>query len=827
MKKIIFSIVIFIISITSWSFSFFWDKIPALDVKLTWFEKNEDIVFWSVLSNNKKEDKIIKVWNYLFITLQENSIFRLDDLNLWEVLSWSVVVESLFNFEVKSLNSSVNLLRSSVHIKNYLDRTKYIPIYWVSDVKYENNIVWISNNYSIIIENSKRNYSNIFSLLEKSSYKYMQTTWKTKSNLDFKQNSIFSGFWSDYYEPLIFFNDKIEKKNYFDKLTNLNECIEFLNKSNTSNWFNDEEAKSYTKTKEKCFKAEILSDDSIFDSIYNSVISVNNIKNRYDLIELLNKAKKPSYKTSLEDNAKYLSEALVQSNNNFAVLLANKISTALKSNEKFSLEALERVFIIVDAVLNTNILYIDNQYIDLRWLLEDKILQQAWNDTVLIAENLSTFHFKFFEKILSEKRYDLMDYVFEKRIFFGIEKQQLDIAKIYDDFVMKTKIIHQAYIISKMDIHWVSDKWWTIEIAEAQQTKEDRITSMIKNFVDLEPRQTNTFNYDDIKSRFSENGLVIDKDNILSHMKSWNTFTISDIKIGDSVIMLDYDYLDDAVYNIKIINSDSCDAIEWSLSLRGLKRMMASKLEPEYIDTSIASIFGSAPKKKEFSYDWLLEKELVRKYLESIEIAVNVEDIIKENGNVFNIKKASVLYKWEQNIDFSFNITLEDWRVSNVKMLADDKQQMFTNVSYAKNLWWIVKKTFDIMEARSENKSKMLIDLTDFAIKDNDIKIDSLSKDWFSIIWMWLDKVWTWEINWTYYAEKELFSTVAYRLNDINVAWTWWITLFAFKSSVSDITSQAIEKLEKEASRKSEFLRRLIDYMNIPDELINWDWIWK
>ena len=823
MKKLILSIIIFTISTLPLFLYYSESSLQMIDIELIWVAWQSDVLFWNII-NSWNENKLIKVSDNLVINLHPDSSFILNNMNSWELLKWSMTIDSLFDFDIKSLSSSAHLSRSSLYIKNLWDKTRYVSFTWISNIEYGKLLIGLSNNYWISIDETNES-SDVFSLLKSSSYKNIPIKDQKSINLSYQWNMFIRDLFSNSIESLLFFDKKKDKIKYNEKIQKYETCSDYIKNLNLIDGYYEESSKNYATIKKLCFLSGIVSDNIIFEAVKRDVLVIKDLKSRYSVAEMLMKTKKRSFKMEIEDNIQYLNESLENANMSFASALIEKLKKQIETERNIPLDRLIRAYVSIDAIAHMNTFIVDKNFMQIRWNLEDKILGLAWESKVDFSSALSDFHFHFSKTLLSKQRYDIIDYTLERRVFFDIEKGSSQIAKIYNDFIDKTKILHQAYVVYKREWHWAAEEQDAIEIASEQQIKEDKIKKLIKSFDKIEKRTTNTFNYDLIKNKFSRYNLSINKEDIIAHIKSWNTFSIKNIRFANFTLELDYDYKNNTVFNTKIYYKDRCDEIIWSINLSKLSMAIALKTKPRLINTKVASIFTNT-KEKEFSYEEFLEKELVKKYLESLDIYADPADMIKIDENVFMVNRAYIEYQDGINVDFSFVVALTSWEVAELKLLWSESQQIFAEANYAKNLPWIIKRTHEIMNIRNKNDKKATLALAEFGIMPTDLSIDSLARDWFIVKSSWDSKVWKWKIDWIYFAEKELFSSIEYSINDIIEIWTW-INLFKLKENISEIAIMETERINKEEEDKKELIKRFIDYMNVPDELINWDWIWN
>ena len=798
------------------------NKIPEVNMSITSKYEDSDIILWETIVSND-EEKLIKIWTHLVITLHPNSIFKLKNIDSWELFKWSMTIDSNFDFLVRSWKSQSKLLRSSLFIKKLDNKTKIVSLKWISNITIYNKTFWLSNNYWVSLDEKDIYNWNHFEILEKSAYWNVPVNKLIDNNLEFNSPKY---IWKidNISESFIFFDKKRENKKIINVYNKYNNCLNILDDLNILDNFKNEKSKKYSSVRQHCINEDLLKEENLASNLYKHLSSIDNLEYRYDLLKLFNTIKNKKTTLTLEQITKLLNESIEKSDVYLAWFFITELKSQIKNKKNISLQILLNTFINVDALSSKNIFIVNRELIETRWLLEDLILKQSNKQNNQYIWGLSDFHFIFAQNLLSEKKYKLLDYIFEKRIFFDIEKKWMTISKSYNDFINKTKILRQAYLLSKKWIHTSAfdQKTEMIKMAASKQKNEDKISTLINEFKTIKKRASNTFNYNLIKDRFANHWINIQKSNISAHIKSWNTFTINDISLNNEKYILEYNFEKNTVDNIKKNDWNEIIA-NWSIPLEMLKWTIIKDLKPSYIDTQVASILPSFTE-KDFSYDIFLEKELIKKYLQSINIWTDSATISKLNDNIYEIKAAVLNYKNKRDIKFSFIIALNEWSVSNIRLDSAKNQKIFTKVNYARNLEWILKRTYEIMDIRNANIAKTINLLEDFDINQNNISIDSLERDWFLINKTIAYKAWNWKLKWVFYAEKWIFEKATFDLNDIHETWIR-ITPNKLRNYVFDIKTEETERIENEQQEKFEFIKRFIDYTNIPEELINWDWI--
>ena len=822
MKKIIFAILVFSISAAPLLFPQFKNKIPEIVLSISDSTWETDVIFWETLVSWGEKKSII-LWEYVAITLHPHSIFKLDDMKSWELIKWSVTIESIFDFEVTSWKSKSKLSKSSLFIKKFDNKTKVIALKWISNIEIYKTSFSLSNNFWITLDEKTKISKNYFVNLENIAYWSAPINKLINNELKFNSQKYLWNM-NNISESFILFDKKMEDKKIIEKYDNYNNCISILDNLNIADNFKLEKDKNYSQVRKNCITKEMLKEENLSNNLYKYISSIYNIEYRYDLLTIYNKVKNNKATLDIEAITKLLNESIEVSDTFLAWFFIKELKSQIEKTKGMSLELLLQIFTNVDAISSKNIFIVNKDLIETRWILEDLILEKSNEYKDKFVQNLSEFHFIFAQNILSEQRYELLEYIFEKRIFFNIEKKWIQITKAYNNFINKSKILHQAYLLSKRWIHsspW-EQKTKVIQIATSKQNNEDKISELINKFKTTEKRTVNTFNYNLIKDRFANYWLNIDKKNITPHIKSWNTFTISDIKLDSDTYNLEYNYEKNSVDNIMKKGEQEAVA-NWSIPLYMLKRTIVKDISPSYISTQVASVFLNL-EEKDFSYEIFLEKELIKKYLASIDIKTSTAQISKVNDNIYEIKSATINYKQERDIEFSFIIALNEWSVSNIKLINAKNQKIFTKASFARNLNWILKRTYEIMDVRIQNIDKTISALRDLNITESDLSIDSLERDWFIVEKVIPSKAGKGVVKWLYYAEKWIFEKATFIMNNAKETWIR-ITPTKLKNNIIDIKTKETERFESENREKFEFIKRFIDYTDIPDELINWDWI--
>ena len=820
-KKILFVLLIFGFTISPFFLAWNWSKTQLLEISsdAPW----DDVSFWDVIIS-KDEKKEINIWDRVFITINPDSEFKLSSEKKWELTSWSINVSSQFDFNVIVGDVNIRSNDWSAQIIIQWDRVLVTSLHSQLELSFDNQLINLNTLYWVSIDTTE-DYKNLdhFELVEKVGLK--------KTNLSISKprfwNNFFSFSWNlndkIFTSYLSLFSEKGKSATFNEKIAIFNNCSSFLEKTYLANDLKTQQWKRYNNIIRNCFWKEIIEDSLLYSLVQDNVRVIKSPLYRYELLDIANRLKYSSW-ISIDVDLYFLEKALLESNIDFAISLSKKIWVWLSSIHDAKKWA--QIYQSINSIAATNIDFVPAEVIELKWMAEDRLLAISWDSLQYTASKLMDNHFAFSQDLIANARYDLLELTFDDRIFFWINKTDPEISVVYNSYLERSDMLNKSYVKNKENIHAASseaDDDDLLASIESRLTQEDELWKLLDELKKDNKRLVNTFSIWDIISAFEVNWYIVKKDDITAHIKSSSTFSISDVKYWNLSLSLDYDHKTSSVYNVEI----NWEKREGTLPLENLLSLINSEINPSYLDTEIWDIFNEV-KPQDFSHEWLLKKELIKSYLDSIKIFSTISNISQKSADVYTVNNAYVEYNDKEKIWLSFDIVLRKWSIWSLVFTDEPDQRPIAPVVEAKELPVIAVKTYEVMKKRYANKIVALNTLSNIFIGEEDISIDVLKSDWFEINKTYNLKPWNWTLKWTFYAEEWIIKDATFKLNE-NISLIDSIWVVPLKEKMTEIESDEDTRITIENDIKKERDRdinsRIRKYSKNPEELINWDWI--
>lgn len=834
-SKLILALFIAWITLSPYYFGSVKGEIPRLIIS-NW------VTFWDIITGDK--EKQVKAWDILFVTVYQDWEYLFTDLNQWVIMTWAVAVSSYFDYTLLFWDKSfIHLNDSWVSIKRLDDNIyKIYALHGTSEVKIKWQIVRISNWYWITVDTSK-NYSNddYFSLLVNLGYKKMSIIWKQAVFNPEVWKFAFSQTlgWAD---KVVVFSNKQEENDKLIQVGNFNLCADIMQQLDSSDWYLNDKKNWYRDFSSKCINPDLIKYPFIESKLLGNIYSLKSLTFRFDALELINNLR--GKKVELVDKLSFLNLSIERVDLNFLKLIVASISKDVQKEAK--LINLMMAYNDLDAILINNPSMANKDLLHLRWQMEDRILDLGKDNLTYLSNVLMKMHFDFAKMLVNAERLDLVDFILEKRVFFGLDYDNSIVAYIYDKYKSEYEVFSKAVKISKQTLHSSSEEQGAIwdesfKIAQKQIVMERGLNDFIKSFSKMDKRSVNEFNFDDLVDAFSKYGYKLTIDNITPHIRNWSTFTMTWVTHAWIMVWwvkipmsMDYSYVNDTVYNINIGTGSFVAAIPLK-NLRTIANDLINWKKPEnYINTIVSWI-------SEISDEWIndenqeisLKKALIIEYFATMNIKILVNDISCTGSDLskYRILKSTMSYIWDNPLKFSFSVDVDTWGVSNVVMLDYPGQNIFEAERVAKNLPWVIKKTYDIIVKRNENIDSLLKKFNRFELTKDSLAIDDLQTDWFKVhqdlqlkAWAWSLNPWIWQIDWTYNVWNNSFTSVFYQVGNESKSWEN-ISFEEFMKLVNEVENKMKLKDDEEKNILQQVESRFVDYSSSPQELIKGDWI--
>lgn len=830
--------VFLVLSILNWMFVFadekFVSDMSIIDIKEvgTW-EEIKSFAIWDFVET--ENDSILFNYNWkVSIEVWKNSKYKFNDFYFWELLEWKVSVSSSFEYILQSWDLKINLKNSWIILEKNDSKINILSKYWINEISYkwENFLLIEWNSISIDEENFSKS-ENIFSQIEKNNFSQNEIIEKWKIFPEDKHND-FNLSWlsKNILSSLIVFENKNKEWDDFLIKEKFNDCIYSISEltknekaevANISKYYNDFE--------EKCINDDILKNEEFLEKFYKTFEDISVLKEKYLIDEKIKKFLWEEF--SFIEKIFYLQQNISSADSeNFSFFL-EEIRNA--SEKEFDLKDLETWFILVDWILKNNLQFSFEKIYDFREKILFKVLENfydsEWEKLNFYTQKMISLNFDFIDSLLESWNYKELDYIFANKIIFENPKETDSLKIILENYDKSFEDYRTILDSSKNVLHWSAEDNNIEEIKKEELEKQEQeleIKKMLDSFKlikedDLEV--TSEEQKIEIVKIFKEFWLEVLPENIEWFMEWWSLFYVNQVEYLENKYDLVFDISRKIVSKIKWEKFDW----EWSMELSRFKNLLSS-------DSFTASTFNSEPmnvfqniEEKDFSQSVFLKKELVRKYLETVWIIVDNKNISEIDSEKYLVEKAKI--EQYSDLEISFNIKLIEWKVLNVSFFEWLNSELKTK--YAKNLKsWIEKIYWDYI-LREENVKKVITDLASLWINRKDIFLSNDSVDWFEIYKWFQMSSWDAILSWEYFVWKKLFSKARFTL---------WEHFEDFEDvSVSDLSTRIkfinknindLDKLktEEELARIKEQQRleqiRVLNYWEeVPDELLNWDWI--
>ena len=846
LKKILS--VVLILSLINWIFAFadeeFVSEMSIIEIKnnKTW-DNIKDFSIWDVIKTEKNSIS----FNYnqkLKIKISENSEFKFNNFNLWELINWQAKISSISDYSVEIWKIKINLKDSWVFVDKNESEIKILSEYWINEIIFNwkknfllawNQIIisWekisfekkdVKNNDKIFTEDKEFLFNNLW---------WNNWIWKFLWNLVFFENKNIE-------------NISSEEKNIF------NSCIEAISEltKKEKEWFKNI-ARFYKNVEQKCINKEILKNDDFSEKFEENFENISSLKEKYFIDE-----KRKNFlweKFSFIENIFYLQKNISSADlKNFSYFLDNSKKSFESEN---NLKNLEIWFILIDWILKNNLKFSFEKIYDFRNKISEKILAnilekiENWNEDYnkyisKIEKNISV-NLNFIENLLENKNFKELDYIFANKIIYKNSKNDENLKNILVDYDKSFDDYSKILDSSKNILHWSADENKKIEeIKKAEkekQEKEAEIKKLLDSFkiVNIKDVEITTKDQkDEIVKIFNKYWFTVKQENIECFMEWWNLFYVNWVEFLAKKYDLVFDLSNEIVSKMKSVWWNEFEW-NWAMELSVFKNLVSTEnFKVSTFDERPSNVFQNL-EKKDFSHENFLKKELVRKYLLSVWVIVDAKNILKIDWENFLVKNSKIEKYSDLNI--WFKIKLIDWTISWISFwedffetyLDENLEKNIKKIKLARNLKLKIENFYWNSLLRKENFIKVLSNLAWLWIKKWDIFLWEGLVDWFKV-YKWLEmSSWNWILSWEYIVSTNTFASAKFTLWEhfedfTDISTSKLIERIKFiNKNINDLEKLKTEeelRIMKEQQRLEKI--RILNYWNsVPDELLDWAWI--
>ena len=807
------------------------------------------------------------LFNYnesLKINLLKNSWFKFSDFSFWKLIKWQAEISTLSDYTLIIWKLKINLKNSWVIVQIVNSNETWeenwekwwtiniLSTYWINKISYNSEnfllLKWykISINENLLVKDGLKNkessiWKNLFSQVEEMNLWQEEIKDVEKIFPEDKKNIFNIKSWDlSMFNWMLLFDWKKNKNSDFEKKQIFNKCADSMYELTLKEkeWIK-KKTRFYKKFSDNCIKKEILNNKKFLEKFNKNFENISFLKEKF----LIDKEKKEFLKEKFTFLEKifYLQQSISSSDiKNFDFFL-NEAKKTLE--DKISVNNLEMWFILMDWILKNNLQFSFNKLFDFRWRIWDKILKNFYKAEKskklnFYTKKIISFNSKLIDNLLENKNFKELDYIFSHKSIFKNPNWNEDLALILVQYDKNFEEYRKILNSSKNILHWSADKTQKIEEIKKAELEKQKKEKEIKKLLDVfkikkqeEVKITSNEQKQEIINILKEYNLKIKLWNIKAFMKWWNMFYLNNIEFLDKKYNLEFDLSNEVVSKIEWEKFDW----EWSMTLKEFKNLISTNnFKQSTFDDRPSNVFQWI-EEKNFSHEDFLKKELVRKYMESNWVICMAWDIKKISDNIYNVSNAKIDEYTDLNI--WFNIKLIDWTISKISFYEKLKDFNFSkrvdNIKLAKNLKIKIKEIYWDYLKREENLVQVLVNLAWLWTWLKDVSLWKQDVDWFKYYKNFKMSSWDAILSWSYYVWNDTFTKANFILRDHsedfeNIKSKDLIEKIKFiNSNIETLeknkTEEELKKLKEE--QRLEKIRKLNYWNDIPDELLDWDWI--
>lgn len=795
--------------------------LPVMALYSSSEDNYKNIAFWDIIKTWEKSTSI-NIWSSLKIDLNKKSSIKIISNWFWEFLWWSSFINSLFDFKLKiNKGISLNINNSSIFIKRKWANVNIVWIKWVSLLKIKWKDFYITPWYWVTFDYKDfEKHENLLSTIKLLNYKKTVIVSKESKNLTAYLNK-FNSFDRKIDDNfLLFFDKKKNEMSYKNKMFLFKKCTDIM-------WEYLEKKSEIKDIKEVCFEPEILNDKYLNWLLQKNINLIDNIVEKYEIDSFYKTKLKRTF--SLFNYLKYLEKWLSEWNLEFSKVILSDIKKDL--NNYPNKDKIAIFFIWYNSLMNEYSSILPTETLFLRWNIENSIFRSFDNDFAM-AEYISNLHFDFISYLLDERAYLLLDVFFSKKVDIFYFSDLEIFKELSNNFSSRMITLSKSYSKIQLLEHWSAVSW---EELEKKSKKEENEEKKIKDFIEslddyVEPRIFDNFRNKDLSDFLWKEWFKVSENNIKWYMNWGSLFKLTSVNYKWIIFDANFNYKDETFYSIVFHKRNN-----WQKSIKAgsfvlseFWKILELPAKETDFDNNPVEIFPEI-ERENISYWSVLKKEMLRVYLKNNWIHIFSKDVKEYAKDLYKIEKALVEnddVNWK-NIKIEFDIVLNKWNVSKLKLKDYPEQKMpDSNINW-KSIKKVATKVFEIVKTRNENKKSIIEKFNKFSFKDGVIKkIDDLKTDWFYFESTMRLSSWLFTIKWNYYKEKDLFSDVSAAANSRTKYYSN-ISYNTLLKKLDSFNSEIVKKKEKVEEKiiKVEKEAETIDYTDVPDEVINWDWI--